>query len=85
MVTRYTVVQDGQVYEPGDDVPDMGSITALESKGNYREYNALSSLKYITDVYGWKVISNDSKSRRTTARSCHKNRYQRNSMGVLMS
>lgn len=29
MVTRYTVVQDGQVYEPGDDVPDMGSITAL--------------------------------------------------------
>ena len=24
MVTRYTVVQDGQVYEPGDDVPDMG-------------------------------------------------------------
>lgn len=41
MVTRYTVVQDGQVYEPGDDVPDMGSITALESKGNYREYNAL--------------------------------------------
>lgn len=42
MVTRYTVVQDGQVYEPGDDVPDMGSITALESKGNYREYNALS-------------------------------------------
>lgn len=42
MVTRYTVVQDGQVYEPGDDVPDMGSITTLESKGNYREYNALS-------------------------------------------
>lgn len=42
MVTRYTVVQDGQVYEPGDDVPDMGSITALESKGKYREYNALS-------------------------------------------
>lgn len=42
MVTRYTVVQDGQVYEPGDNVPDMGSITALESKGNYREYNALS-------------------------------------------
>lgn len=34
MVTRYTVVQDGQVYEPGDDVPDMGSITALQSKGN---------------------------------------------------
>lgn len=28
--------------EPGDDVPDMGSITALESKGNYRQYNALS-------------------------------------------
>jgi len=42
MVTRYTVVQDGRVYEPGDDVPDMGSITALESKGNYRQYNALS-------------------------------------------
>lgn len=33
MVTRYTVVQDGQVYEPGDDVPDMGSITALERTG----------------------------------------------------
>lgn len=44
MVTRYTVVQDGQVYEPGDDVPDMGSITALESKGNYREYNALARI-----------------------------------------
>lgn len=32
-----------------------------------------------------KVVSNDSKSRRTTARSCYKNRYQRNSVGVLVS
>lgn len=39
MVTRYTVVQDGQVYEPGNDVPDMGSITALESKGKYTHYS----------------------------------------------
>lgn len=38
MVTRYTVVQDGQVYEPGDDVPDMGSITALEIKPTGTKY-----------------------------------------------
>lgn len=28
MVTRYTVVQDGQVYEPGDDVIQTENILA---------------------------------------------------------
>lgn len=38
----YTVTQDGIVYNAGEEVPDMGSITAIVSNGNYREYNALS-------------------------------------------
>lgn len=38
----YTVTQDGITYNAGEEVPDMGSITAIVSNGNYREYNALS-------------------------------------------
>ena len=39
----YKVVQDGQIYEPGDDVPEMGSIFCVESKGNIRYYEGLES------------------------------------------
>ena len=35
----YTVIQDGITYNAGEEVPDMGSITAIVSSGNYREYN----------------------------------------------
>ncbi len=44
------------------------------------KYNVYKLLKIAR-----KVVSDDSKSRRTTARGCYKNRYQRNSMGVLVS
>nr|DAH79402.1 MAG TPA: hypothetical protein [Bacteriophage sp.] len=44
------------------------------------KYNVYKLLKIAR-----KVVSNDSKSRRTTARSRYKNRYPRNSMGVLVS
>lgn len=33
----YTVTQDGITYNAGEEVPDMGSITAITSSGNYRE------------------------------------------------
>lgn len=39
----YAFVQDGQKYNAGEEVPDMGSIICVESKGNIRSYNALSS------------------------------------------
>lgn len=42
MKYNHTVVQDGQTYKPGEQVPDMGSIVAFETSGNLRKYIGLS-------------------------------------------
>lgn len=34
----HTVTQDGQIYKSGEDVPDLGSITCIQAKGNVRNY-----------------------------------------------
>ncbi len=33
---------DGQKYEPGEEIWDLGSFTAVESKGSLRSYEGLS-------------------------------------------
>ena len=38
----YVVKQDGQTYQPGQEVPDMGSISCINAKGNIRKYVGLS-------------------------------------------
>lgn len=42
MTFNHTVVQDGQTYRPGEEVPDMGSIACIKYHGNQREYVGLS-------------------------------------------
>lgn len=42
MKYTYTIMQDGQKYEPGSEVPDMGSIRCVEANGNIRQYEGLS-------------------------------------------
>ena len=42
MKYNHTVVQDGQTYQPGEEVPDMGTIVAFETSGNLRKYIGLS-------------------------------------------
>lgn len=34
----YKVTQDGHTYEPGTNVPDMGSVICIKSEGNKRDY-----------------------------------------------
>lgn len=41
MKYNYTVVQDGQTYKAGEDVPDMGSLIATSVSGNIRSYEGL--------------------------------------------
>lgn len=41
MVYDYKVVQDGRTYQPGEDVPDLGSITCTSTDGNIRNYEGL--------------------------------------------
>ncbi len=36
------VKQDGQTYNPGEEVPDLGSIVCTTSEGNLRDYELLS-------------------------------------------
>ena len=36
--TDKTVVVDGQIYYPGDTIPDLGSIVCVEAVGNKRSY-----------------------------------------------
>lgn len=43
MTYNYRVIQDGQMYNPGEDVPDMGSLVATNVNGNIRDYAGLSS------------------------------------------
>ena len=38
----YIVVQVGQTYKAGEDVPDMGSVVCTSSNGNIRNYEGLS-------------------------------------------
>ena len=33
----YRVTQDGHTYEPGTDVPDMGSVKCIKAEGNRRD------------------------------------------------
>lgn len=42
MVADRIIVQDGQTYYPGDIIPDLGSIVAVEVNGNIRNYNGLA-------------------------------------------
>ena len=43
MVADKIVVQDGQVYRPGDTIPDMGSLRVVAAEGNIRKYEGLIS------------------------------------------
>lgn len=43
MIYEYTVKQDGQIYIPGEDVPDMGSLVCVSAKGKIRNYEGLLS------------------------------------------
>lgn len=40
----HTVTQDGQVYKPGQDVPDLGSILRLGCSGELMAYLLLELL-----------------------------------------
>lgn len=42
MTYEYTVKQDGLIYEPGQDVPDMGSLVCVSAYGNIRNYEGNS-------------------------------------------
>ena len=38
-----TMVVDGQLYNEGDEIPDIGSWVAVSVDGNIRHYNGLSA------------------------------------------
>ncbi len=42
MVADKIIIQDGQTYKPGQEIPDMGSLIAIEVKGDIRSYIGLS-------------------------------------------
>lgn len=54
MIADKIIIQDGQTYQPGEEVPDLGSISAIDANGNVRKYEGLTSdenkLKYINYV-----------------------------------
>lgn len=43
MKYNHTVKQDGQVYEAGQEVPDMGSVKCVRADGNTRDYEFLAA------------------------------------------
>lgn len=43
MIYEYAVKQDGQIYTPGEDVPDMGSLVCTSASGNIRSYEGKAS------------------------------------------
>lgn len=42
MTYDYTVKRDGQVYKPGQEVPDMGTLVCTSAQGNIRSYEGLA-------------------------------------------
>lgn len=43
MTYDYEVIQDGQIYKAGEDVPDMGSVKCVKEEGNKKSYVLLSA------------------------------------------
>lgn len=41
-IATKTTVQDGQVYQAGETIPDLGTIEAVEVDGSWRRYQCLS-------------------------------------------
>lgn len=44
-VADKVMVVDGQTYNPGDTLPDLGSLVCVDANGNIRDYEGL-----LTDV-----------------------------------
>lgn len=42
MQAETSMIFDGQLYKPGDEIPDLGSFKATSSSGNIRHYEGLS-------------------------------------------
>ncbi len=42
MIAESTVVVDGQTYQKGEEIPDLGSIECVSADGAKREYWGLS-------------------------------------------
>lgn len=42
-VAENVIIIDGQTYNPGDTLPDFGSIVCVSSEGNKRNYEGLLS------------------------------------------
>lgn len=42
MSKKKIVIKDGQVYEEGQEVWDLGSFTCIDADGNIRHYEGLS-------------------------------------------
>lgn len=42
-VAEYTITIDGQTYNKGDTLPDLGSWVATSAEGNMRHYEGLSA------------------------------------------
>lgn len=42
MIYNHKVMQDGHIYEPGEDVPDMGTLVCTSVDGKIRGYEGLS-------------------------------------------
>lgn len=43
MVAENTTLVDGQVYEPGEEIPDLGSWVCTSEEGDQRMYEGLSA------------------------------------------
>ena len=42
-VAEHTIKVDGQIYNEGDTIPDLGSFVATSAEGNLRHYEGLSA------------------------------------------
>lgn len=44
-IAQYTTTIDGQLYHPGDEIWDLGSLVCVEAHGDIRCYEGLSKDK----------------------------------------
>lgn len=50
-IATSTTVFDGQLYEEGDEIPDLGSFVATSVSGNIRNYEGLYADRYKLPKY----------------------------------
>lgn len=58
-IAQTSVIVDGYMYKPGEEIPDLGSLVAKDTSKKLREYSGLYSDRFKLPKYNDLVTGSD--------------------------